>query len=254
VKILDRLKAFINVDVVSQLREERDRLVTQLDQMVITVEALDASLVHESAINAFLNAQVAELVASNANLKQLRVSADEKVSTLTNIRTRLSEQLDDATAALEETNSRIAILETELRELRDVGRADTTDRQIVLLDSPARTADTPADATAADELVSDSTREAVYQIVGLFFDGRHFWSLSQDDGKSRITAAVRDGAFRDRMKSREVGFFEGDSLRMRLNTVSWQRPNGSVYSKHAVVEVIEVLTPPQQADFAEVEP
>lgn len=178
-----------------------------------------------SAAGAKLTADLAD---ERARVKALKVE-------LQDLTTTFAESCD----ALEQANAQIVVLE---QQLRDAG----ADEQLALIHAPA--SEPAAPVSTKPELVSDTTPEGVFRVIGLFFIDRRYWLLSRDEGKTKVAAAVRDKAFLDRLHKHDVLFGDGDSLRVKLNTQTWRRPDGSLFTQYAITEVLEVLpfNPPEQ--------
>ena len=67
---------------------------------------------------------------------------------------------------------------------------------------------------SGDETALVGTREALLRLVTVHFVGKRKWTFS--DGTARFDASIEDREFLGRLESREVGFFKGDILHVRL--------------------------------------
>jgi len=150
----------------------------------------------------------------------------------------LEQQLVESYDSLEQANSRIAMLQ---QQLRDAG----TDEQLDLMHPPA--AATPEEGSVDDVVVQDVTREEIYRLVGIFFEGKHWWELAL--GENRIKAPIHDKLFLDEITARKVFFASGDAIRMQLRTVTYQKPSGDLYAKFFVERVLGVISPDKQLSF-----
>jgi len=150
----------------------------------------------------------------------------------------LEQQLVEAYDALEQGNSRIAMLQ---QLLRDAG----ADEQLELMHSPA--AASPEDGSPDDVIVQDVTREEIYRLVGIFFEGKHWWELAL--GENRIKAPIHDKLFLEEITGRKVFFASGDAIRMQLRTVTYRKPSGDLYAKFYVERVLGVISPDKQLSF-----
>lgn len=150
----------------------------------------------------------------------------------------LREQLVETASALEEANARIAVLETEQRA--------ATDEQAALIYSPVEKGGAPP--AADEEVISDTTIEAAYRLVGVFFEGRHHWHLARGEN-DRIKAPIHDKAFLDRMNRREVSFTPGDTLLAIFHVITFRTESGDVYADYTVEKVVDVIHADQQLEL-----
>jgi len=88
-----------------------------------------------------------------------------------------------------------------------------------------------------------NTREALLNVVTANFE-KGKWRFS--DGTSKFSADLNDPAFRQRLESREVGFFKGDVLRVNLTSSQTVKPDGKVHSEYSIDKVIEYRPGPTQ--------
>lgn len=100
---------------------------------------------------------------------------------------------------------------------------------------------------ASDEEQLTSTREALLKIVTVHFVGKRRWTFS--DGAARFDATIEDKDFVQRLNSREIGFFKGDVLRVRLRTrqeITTTGQSQSFKSKYVIEKVIQHLPAAEQ--------
>jgi hypothetical protein len=83
-----------------------------------------------------------------------------------------------------------------------------------------------------------SVREALLKIVSIHFVGKRRWTFS--DGTARFDASIEDKDFAQRLDTREIGFFKGDVLRVRLRTQQEIRltAQGQVFKSKYVIEKV----------------
>jgi hypothetical protein len=91
------------------------------------------------------------------------------------------------------------------------------------------------DREPAEPPVLDSTYDAALQIVKIPFRDNLIWNFAQ--GKTRISAEMKDQTFLQRHREALVPFLTGDILLVRLRTRSWKQPNGDLRVLHEVIEV-----------------
>lgn len=106
-------------------------------------------------------------------------------------------------------------------------------------------ADVPAfdlAATDGDDVVNDSERTTLVEIVGLSYSPNAKWRLRE--GASSFAAAIQDQSFWERVHRREIKFAEGDMLRVRLRVVQTIDPkNGRLQATHFVLAVLDLVEP-----------
>lgn len=121
------------------------------------------------------------------------------------------------------------------------------DKQLILLRSAQQAAGekTPPNPDAEDALLTDSTSEDAYRLVGVWFEGRHFWELTRDN--KRIKVPVLDADWLKDVRDRKFLFGAGDSVRVLMRTMTFEPADGGdLYVKQSVVKVLEVKPPAQQ--------
>lgn len=190
----------------------------------------------------------AELGAVLEKIQQLAAAGAEVSDELTEERARremLREQLSDAAAMLEEANARNAVLEQQLRDLGE------TDEQLALLHAPATDTDAGGVIPNLQGKVVAKSRQmgAVYRLIGLFFEGRHFWLFSI--GEQRIKAPINDKDFIDRMHRHEVAFAAGDAIRCDVVVTTYRTAAGDLYAEYVIEKVYAVIPPAQQVPLIE---
>jgi len=223
---------------------------SELAELLAAAEVLRQRYIHD------IDGMTYQLLAERKTVQMLSARNEE-----------LNQMLLDAAAACEEANARSAMADQRNRDLLAQLKArvdgEDLDEQLALMhplsdaatsDAVTRPADLPASEESKPKLVSDVTAEGVFRVLGVFFLDRRYWLLSRDDGKSRVSAAMQDRAFLDRLHGRLVSFTDGDSLRVKLNTRTWQRADGSLTTQYAITEVLEVIAPPEQLTFDQAAP
>ena len=75
------------------------------------------------------------------------------------------------------------------------------------------------------------------------------WGFS--DGTAKFNADLNDAAFQEKLNNREIGFYKGDVLRVRLRTVQTMQTSGKFKTEYSIEEVIEDQhrSLPKQSDF-----
>jgi hypothetical protein len=121
-----------------------------------------------------------------------------------------------------------------------------------VLDS-IRREDLPEPVDGSDEAPASSTyprkpRELLVRVVKPNFDGGR-WSFS--DGASKFGADVEDRGFQERVKSREIGFFQGDTLRILLRTDQHIDSKNRLITTNVVEKVLEYKPGAQQLALAD---
>lgn len=97
--------------------------------------------------------------------------------------------------------------------------------------------------SAVEESVSDSTSEAVMEIVTASFQEDRVWVLS--DGTNKFNVRMEDERFLSDVQSRRHTFGKGDALRVRMRSTATRKPTGGIKTTYVATEVIEVLRSPQ---------
>ena len=100
-----------------------------------------------------------------------------------------------------------------------------------------------------DELVDDITSEFVYQIRGMFFEGRNHWVLSRGD--ETVKAPIHDKEWLALMAKREVTFAAGDALRAVFRIITYRAPGGRIFATHSVEKVLGIIAPAVQLSLPE---
>jgi hypothetical protein len=103
---------------------------------------------------------------------------------------------------------------------------------------------------SVEQVLSD-TRESLLRVVTANFE-KGKWTFS--DGTAKFSAKLSDPVFREKLDNRSEGFYKGDVLRVILETVQTEKPNGSFRSEYIIKEVLDhrhigqqsnLLQPPQ---------
>lgn len=89
----------------------------------------------------------------------------------------------------------------------------------------------------------ESTRHAVFKIVGISFEEQLKWRL--DDGDTRIYATILDDDFLARIDNREYSFAKGDTLEVELRTKQTVSSKG-IKTEHEVIKVVRLYKKPEQ--------
>lgn len=108
-------------------------------------------------------------------------------------------------------------------------------------DVPARVLESDHRVAATDVLTD--IREAKLRIVKANFEeGKWmFW-----DGEAKFNASLNDPVFQQKLDNREVGFFKGDVLRVKLKTVQTTLPSGKFKTEYSIEEVLDHTPQPTQ--------
>ncbi|MGB7549604.1 MAG: hypothetical protein WBM14_17845 [Terracidiphilus sp.] len=98
----------------------------------------------------------------------------------------------------------------------------------------------------APETSPDPAREILLQVTKPNFDGGR-WSFF--DGANKFGADIEDEAFNEKVKRREEGFFEGDTLRVMLRTAQRVSKDGKLEATHTIERVIEHRHAPREQNL-----
>lgn len=93
------------------------------------------------------------------------------------------------------------------------------------------------------ELVQESTREAVFSITSLAFKEDNKWRLS--DGQNTFHVVIADDVFLEQINTSRIAFAKGDLLRVELSTRQFQTHEG-LKTDYKVIRVIEHITGARQ--------
>jgi hypothetical protein len=115
--------------------------------------------------------------------------------------------------------------------------------------APPAPADEPDEIPSAAPIISDLTAEVVYQLAGIFFLDRKYWTLIRDG--ERIHAPIKDKEFLEQVHARKVFFADGDAVQIKLRSVTTRDAAGELHAEHEVVKVLRVIPPAQQLPLAE---
>jgi chromosome segregation ATPase len=188
-----------------------------------------------------------EIAESNARALQTRVNDLEGAIERRDINARividdLNGKLDEAATALEESNSRVAILEQRIRE----SLAALEDEQLALIHAPVTHAEGGGETVDVQpELVRDETQRRFYRILAVFFEGnRHHWLFASGDARAK--APIHDKEFLERVHKGEVTFAAGQMLEGDIRVRTYRR-GADVYEDIAVERVVNLVPPPQQS-------
>jgi hypothetical protein len=96
--------------------------------------------------------------------------------------------------------------------------------------------------SAASEVLTD-IREALLKVVKANFEEGK-WTFS--DGTAKFNASINDQVFERKLDNREIGFYKGDVLRVRLKTVQALQPSGRFKTDYSIEEVIDHRPLPTQ--------
>jgi len=97
-------------------------------------------------------------------------------------------------------------------------------------------ADEEATQMIAGHLVSPP-REVLLKVTKVNFDRNRKWGFN--DGSAHVNADVRDEGFLRQVESREIGFYEGDVLHVRMRTDQQIGANGKLQTANVIEKVIE---------------
>jgi len=89
-----------------------------------------------------------------------------------------------------------------------------------------------------EELVLDTSTEAIYRIIKPSFNPELKWNLISLDG-AKIAAEMKDYEFLEKIQSGQLSFKNGDILKINLHSKVWQTTEGGYRSEHIVLKVIE---------------
>ncbi len=87
-----------------------------------------------------------------------------------------------------------------------------------------------------DEEITESTRKAAFNVVGVFFEENLKWKLF--DGDNRINASILDKGFLEQIEKGNVSFTKGDILEVELRTRQWKTTSG-LRTEHEITKVIK---------------
>lgn len=223
-----------------------DEVVSARDQAQVAIGARDLVEQKLSVITEQRDAAHAEMAKLREDNLWLLTSNEKGVERLEAYRSEIAAAKSALSAAHEEAARLNEAIEQLHAQLIPGGAAHS---QLRLVEG-AEPAPPPA---VDDQLISDSTSESVWQLLGIFFIDKRYWILGQDGGKVRISAQMKDPAFREAVHARKHAFADGDYLQVRLQTVSWRRSNGTSYSRYSVLEVIGVIGQAEQLSFVPAE-
>lgn len=103
--------------------------------------------------------------------------------------------------------------------------------------------DVPTSIAGGADVLED-TREAVLRVSRANFENGK-WGFS--DGAAKFSADIQDEDFKERLDSREIGFYKGDYLRVLLRTTQIVSPNqGPPSTKYVIEKVIQHSHPLRQ--------
>jgi hypothetical protein len=215
---------------------ENENAILAADFARASAEALDASI---ALLDARKHKALFDLTLDSLRNVNERISRELAVERLRS--SELADRLAEAhklheehATALEEANSRIALLEEAARRLSD---EDEEEQQLALMNSPA------SKGEPETVQIDEGHIDGVCRLIGIYFEGRHFWELAF--GKTKIKAAITDKTFLERMEKREVTFARGDAIRCRIKYVT-TRCGDDVDAKFTIEQVLEIVSPEQQ--------
>ena len=239
-KFLERLLS--KFDINARLRDENALLLekwteTRARLVAVTSErdALQATVLSLQEAADLEIAQYKQRV--EASMRQYNGACNREVQANQD-RDRARQERDELAAHVEELTHLNAILEQRLREAKV---ADDEIEQLKIYE-PAPPAEEGAEEPA-DKVELETTAEFVYQLRGVFFEdeGRHHWLFAR--GEESIKARIVDKRFLEQLARRKVFFAAGDAARVKLHTVTFRRPDESIYARHSVVEVLAIIPP-----------
>jgi hypothetical protein len=108
-------------------------------------------------------------------------------------------------------------------------------------DIPRRVLQSAKEIASADVL--SDTREALLKVIKVDFE-EGAWRFS--DGTAKFGARINDAVFQEKLDKREVGFYKGDVLRVRLETVQTLQPSGKLKTDYSIEEVLDHQPEPTQ--------
>lgn len=103
---------------------------------------------------------------------------------------------------------------------------------------------------AAAETVHDGEAVAVLQLVSPSFKIGHKWQFAYP-GEGAFFAPILDAACLKKLQRRDVSFYFGDLVRVRLRTSVTRTENGALSTTREILEVLEKIEPPKQEDLFE---
>lgn len=102
-----------------------------------------------------------------------------------------------------------------------------------------------AEPVVDEELLSDSTRDAVLRLLNIAFVPGHKWKVS--DGSRDFWVTIEDLTFIQRVETNMEAFRSGDELRCEVRTQQWRKPNGELRTDESIVRVTEHVPGPRAA-------
>jgi hypothetical protein len=100
------------------------------------------------------------------------------------------------------------------------------------------------------EVLFDS-REALLNVIKVDFE-KGKWRFS--DGTAKFAAAINDSVFQAKLDNREIGFYKGDVLRVRLKTTQIVQAAGNLKTEYSIEEVLEHSPLPKQQSLLSEKP
>lgn len=98
--------------------------------------------------------------------------------------------------------------------------------------------------SAAGEDILSNIRETHLKVMKANFD-KGKWSFS--DGTAKFNADIKDAAFQHKLDNREIGFYKGDALRVKLRTVQTKKADGSFRTEYTIEQVLKYEPSPTQS-------
>jgi hypothetical protein len=127
-----------------------------------------------------------------------------------------------------------------------IKRGDNTINEVKKADLPALTEAGLSTAKRSGANVLEDSREAMLRVVRANFE-KGKWGFS--DGSATFSADIEDDDFKRKLDAREIGFYKGDVLRVRLQTVQVVGPEGTFQTKYSIESVLDHIHAARQQEL-----
>jgi hypothetical protein len=162
-------------------------------------------------------------------------------------RTILRSGIDANEANLEELRALETTLTVTLARLIELEKSLTTPEQrratqtsIAIPEQPESTPETPIETVSVVD----------WEIVGLWFVDRRFWTVRRPGEKEQFTVPIKDPKFLTSLHSRQVLFGDGDILRTTTRSIL-ARVGGQRKATHVILEILQIINRPAQIALGE---
>ena len=120
-----------------------------------------------------------------------------------------------------------------------------TEKEIVKSEIPYYRTPEISKRDPEEEKIVESTSRAAFKIVTASFEEGYKWRLT-NNGQDRITAALSDQSFIDKIDNNEVSLSKEDVLIVEMKTTQWHGFDGNIKTENEILQVIEHRKRPQQ--------